>query len=85
MPKKQIGSCCWQVTIVRKDDGKQFFEALGMVTSLGLGMAAAVAVGLIAGRWLDGVLDSSPWATAAGIILGMLAGLWSIYKQVLRK
>lgn len=70
---------------MRKENGRQLIDALGMVTSLGLSMAAAVAVGLLAGRWLDGVLDSSPWATVAGIILGMAAGLWSVYKRVLNK
>jgi len=60
-------------------------DALGMVTSLGFSMAAAVAIGLLAGRWLDDVLGSSPWATVAGIILGMAAGLWSVYKRVLNK
>ena len=70
---------------VRKENGRQLFEALGMVTSLGLSMAATVAVGLLAGRWLDSVLGSSPCATIAGIILGMIAGLWSVYKRILHK
>jgi len=70
---------------MRKENGRPILEALGMVTSLGLTMVSTAAAGLLIGRWLDNRFDSTPWATVIGIILGMVAGLWSIYKRVLRK
>jgi len=68
-----------------KKNGRQILEAFGMVTSLGLTMVSTVAAGLLLGRWLDNRFDSTPWATVSGIVLGMAAGLWSVYKRVLQK
>lgn len=68
----------------RKDKG-QLFAAFGMVGTIGLHMAVSVAVGLTGGRFLDNWLGTSPWATVAGIVLGMIAGLYGIYKQVIGK
>ena len=68
---------------MKPDDKRQLFAAMGLVGSIGISMVATVAIGLFAGRWLDGLLDSSPWATVAGIVLGMIAGFWATYKRVM--
>lgn len=70
---------------MQKDDGRQVLKAFSMVGTLGINMAATVAVGLFLGRWIDSLLDSRPWATVAGIIIGMFAGLWSAFKIILKK
>lgn len=68
-----------------KDSKHQLLDAMSMATTLGLSMVAALAVGLFGGRWLDEYLGTTPWATVFGIIFGMFAGLWSVYKRILHK
>lgn len=70
--------------LVKQDDKRQLLAALGMVGNVGIGMVAAAAVGLFSGRFIDNWLDSSPWGTVVGTLLGLIAGLWSAYKRVAR-
>ena len=70
---------------MQKDDGRQVLKAFSLVGTLGLNLAATVAVGVLLGRWTDSWLDSQPWATVAGIVVGMLAGLWSSFKIIMKK
>ncbi|HWR38018.1 MAG TPA: AtpZ/AtpI family protein [Patescibacteria group bacterium] len=69
---------------MKDDDKRQMVNALGLVGGIGLNLVATVAVGLFLGRALDTWLDSSPWGAAAGIIAGMLSGLWATYKRLIR-
>lgn len=66
-------------------DREQLYAAISMVGNMGLSMVAAVAVGLFLGRLCDDWLASYPWGAVGGIILGMLAGIWSIYKRAMDK
>ncbi len=70
------------VGLVKQEDKRQLLEALGTVGNVGIGMVAAAAVGLFGGRYIDEWLDSSPWATVIGTLLGLISGLWSAYKRV---
>lgn len=63
-------------------DKRELFAALGMVGTIGFQMAAAAAIGLFGGRLLDKWFGTGPWLTVVGIVLGMVAGLWGIYKRV---
>ncbi|SMC38291.1 AtpZ/AtpI family protein [Sporomusa malonica] len=65
-----------------KNDG--LWSAFSLAGSIGLNMAAAVAVGLFLGRWADSYLNSFPWFTVSGIVLGMAAGLWGTYKRIVK-
>jgi ATP synthase protein I len=62
----------------------ELWSAFGLAGSIGLNMAAAVAVGLFLGRSADSLLGSSPWFTVGGIVLGMVAGLWGTYKKIVK-
>ncbi len=64
----------------KKEDG--VWSAFSIAGTIGLNMAATVAVGLFIGRFADNYLGSAPWLTIVGIVLGMLAGLWSTYKKI---
>ena len=59
-------------------------DALGLVGGIGFHLVATVAVGLLLGKGLDHWLGCSPWGAAAGIVTGMMAGLWGIYKRLVR-
>jgi ATP synthase protein I len=60
------------------------WSALSVAGNIGLTMVATIAVGLFGGRWLDNYFATSPWCTVSGIVLSMLAGLWSTYKKIVK-
>jgi ATP synthase protein I len=70
---------------MKDDDKRQLLTAFGMVGNVGITMVAAAAVGLFGGRFIDDKLGSSPWFTIIGILSGLISGMWSAYKQVVRK
>lgn len=65
------------------NDGKrQILEALSMAGNFGIIMVVNAAVGLLIGKGIDKLLDSSPFGVAIGAALGMIAGFRSIYRRV---
>ncbi len=50
--------------------------------NLGLMMVTPAMVGLLIGALLDRAFRSSPLFTLIFLILGILSGIWSIYKSV---
>jgi F0F1-type ATP synthase assembly protein I len=56
------------------DRGRALREAAPYI-GLGTTLAVTVAVGLGAGYWLDGQLETRPWFTLAGGSLGVFAAL----------
>lgn len=62
---------------------KHLLQALTLVSTLGLTVISTIAVGIFLGNLVDRWLDSSPWGTVVGIILGMLSGLYGIFKLVM--
>lgn len=76
---RQRGFC------VKQDDKRELWRAIGAFGNIGFTLAGSVVVGLLFGRWADRQIDSFPWASLGGIILGVAAGFWGIYKQVTGK
>lgn len=68
-----------------KEENRQMLKAFTLAGTIGLNMAATIAVGLFGGKWLDEYFNTAPFATVSGIVLGMLAGLWSAYKRIMDK
>jgi F0F1-type ATP synthase assembly protein I len=62
-----------------KTKAERNFDALSM-SSIGLEMGAAVAIGLLVGNWLDGRLDSYPYMT----LLWLFAGIGAAFKVLWR-
>lgn len=52
-------------------------QALLIVSQIGFAFAAAVAVGLLAGGWLDSALHTSPIFVVLGALAGTGAGIAS--------
>jgi ATP synthase protein I len=48
--------------------------------ALGLEMGISVALGLLAGWWLDGKFGSSPWLTLVFLLLGIVAAFRALYR-----
>jgi F0F1-type ATP synthase assembly protein I len=55
------------------------FRAL-RVSSLGLEMAVATAIGWGVGTWLDRVLDTGPWLMLGSVLLGVAAGFLGLFR-----
>lgn len=52
-------------------------EALLIVSQIGIAFAAAVAIGLVAGNWVDSLLHTSPVFVILGAFAGTAAGIAS--------
>ncbi len=71
----------------KKGNKHNSFSLLSIVTeagTLGVTLAICLILGVLAGRYIDGYLDSSPWGMILFSLLGAVAGFWSLYKKMLR-
>ena len=49
-------------------------------SSIGIQMGIAIAVGVIAGVYLDKWLHTSPWLTLLGLLIGLVSGFTRLYQ-----
>ncbi len=70
---------------MKPEDKRDLLQAMGAAGNIGFTLVASVLVGIGLGRWIDRQFDSAPWATIGGIVLGMMAGVLGVYKQVAGK
>lgn len=64
-----------------KSDNKQMMEALSMAGNMGFCIAVNAGVGLLLGKAVDKFAGTSPWGLAAGVALGIIAGLRSACRR----
>ena len=62
--------------------GNDFLKAFNTAATISFYMISGVIAGIVVGRLFDGYLGTNPWATVAGIVLGMISGMWAIYKTI---
>lgn len=60
---------------------KNWVKGLSDAINLATTVAAAVALGYFAGRWLDGKFDTEPWLTVAGFLLGVATGIKAMWEK----
>lgn len=65
----------------RKDDKRKTFQALTLVTQLGLIMISSVGIAMWLGMWLDEKLGTS-FLTVVMFFLGAIAGFQAAYRTV---
>ena len=58
---------------------KDLFRVLGMVSSMGISVVAAVAIGVWMGLTLDRWLGTAPWFFYIFLFFGIAAGFRNIY------
>ena len=67
---------------------KRLGRIVGLATELGMTMgltaAGLVVLGLVAGRWIDARLGTSPFGTILLVIAGAVAGQIAVYRLVTR-
>jgi ATP synthase protein I len=59
---------------------KQDWKGVGRHGTVGLELVLSLLVGLLAGRWLDGKLGTSPWLTVIGVAYGVAAAVRALYR-----
>lgn len=67
-----------------KQEQRSYLTLLAAAGSIGLNFAVTLVVGLLVGRAIDGWLDSRPWGTGIGALLGFVTGMWSVAKIVMK-
>ena len=63
-------------------DKNTLLNGLSTAATIGFYLVSSVAAGVLLGRLADGYLAIGPWGTVIGIVLGMITGMWSMYKKV---
>jgi ATP synthase protein I len=54
----------------------------GRVLGVGLQFAGAIVLFLFAGRWVDSKLGTEPWFLLLGVLVGLVGGFLSLYRQL---
>lgn len=70
--------------MTKKQKKSPILEALTVTTTIGAELAIMAVAGFYAGRWLDQRLHADPWFTAAGVLLGVVAGVWGVVQTLKR-
>ena len=63
-------------------DANAMWRTAGRYSALGVEMAAAVAIGALGGQWLDRKLDTTPYLTWFGLVVGVGAAVRAIMRIV---
>ena len=72
---------------VRQPQGeaaKEFFRSISLVTQIGLTMVITIGVGFAAGFYVDRWLDTSHIFLIVGILFGIGAAFWNVYRILLK-
>jgi len=64
---------------LKKNLGPGEASALAQASAVGLTFVAAIILGLAAGWWLDGRLDTSPACLLLGLFFGIAAGFKNLF------
>ncbi len=70
-----------------REEKKDFLRLLGVLSTVGINIVVATAIGFLIGYWLDSLLGTKPWLMVFFTILGIIAGfrnLFSIISRVTR-
>ena len=61
------------------EDKKKLIKTLGMISSMGISVAVAIAMGVFIGLKLDAWLGTKPWFFFIFLLFGIVAGFRNIY------
>ena len=64
------------------EQGPSTLKELLRLSTIGVGLVAATAIGLLLGYGLDSLLGTHPWLTLTFAILGIVAGFLNLLRDV---
>jgi len=67
------------------EDKKELFRNLGMISSMGISVVVAIAIGVYAGLWLDRTFGTSPWFFYIFLLFGIAAGFRNVQIMTARE
>jgi F0F1-type ATP synthase assembly protein I len=70
-----------QAISMDKDTGRTV-RTIGALSSVGIALVVAVVIGTALGYAADRWLNTSPWGFLGGFILGVVAGIRSLFRTV---
>jgi len=62
-----------------KEDNKRLIQRLGMISTMGISVAVAIAIGVFAGLKLDEWFGTKPWFFFIFLFFGIAAGFRNVY------
>ena len=67
------------------EDKKELFRNLGLVSSMGISVVVAIAIGVYAGLWLDDKFGTKPWFFYIFLFFGIAAGFRNVQIMTARE
>jgi len=64
------------------DDDPSVLRQLARLSTIGISLVAATAIGLLMGYGLDWLLGTMPWLTMAFTLFGIAAGFLNLFRDV---
>jgi F0F1-type ATP synthase assembly protein I len=58
------------------------YTAFALLGQVGLTISLSMLAGVLIGRFIDSKLDTSPIATLIGLLLGLAAGIFGVYRLI---
>lgn len=68
-----------------REGDSSFWHSVGMMGTIGWSVSIPTALGLLAGRWMDGRLDSDNVFLVFGMLIGLIAGCVTAWRMVSEK
>jgi F0F1-type ATP synthase assembly protein I len=69
--------------VPKENDRASLLRGMGPLMNLGVTFALSIGGLAYLGHWLDGKLDTKPWMTLLGAVLGMVVGFVNLFRVVL--
>jgi len=63
---------------IKKKQRREIMRAMALITQIGFMVAACILAGVFLGRWLDGLLGTTPWLLLVFSLLGVGAAFKSM-------
>jgi len=64
------------------DDEPSVLRQLARLSTIGISLVAATAIGLLIGYGLDRLLGTAPWLTMVFVLFGIAAGFLNLFRDV---